>query len=355
MVISIKSPNSDDIWNRWKRQNVKSQNLEKHYKIKGSIFNLENITAAEYVKSVEKGAIIFYTKKETSKPEDVKPKIKYISPKKINKEKYYEFRQSPSKSDWKDDFAVPFYSSLKPVSCSKCKGKGTVTCNKCKGERFSVCPDCGGNEKKCKQCSGTGKLTESITIVNEKGEKIKKEISYQCNSCFGSGHIICSKCGGRGKVPCSYCNASGVYRCDECDGYGIIYQYEIRPVPFKRESRSEPILYSSMKLSGLESMIGKDIQQAIDEVEGILISKPDKQLDKKFIEPSLGFLSKDIQKIAKSAKKDWENAQKNSDLSISLPIYLFPVLVLKCETKKGRKFQVYAIGSEKKYRVYGEI
>lgn len=355
MSIQIKSPNPDEIWDRWKRQSAKSQNLEKHYKIKGSVFNLDNITSAEYVKEVEKGAIFLCFQTEKSQPEESKPKSKQISPKKLSKEEYYEFKSAPIKKDWKKDEVVPFFNSLKPVKCSACNGSGKVNCSKCKGQRFVECPSCNGKEKKCKNCNGTGRLSETITIINEKGEKSKKEITFQCNECFGTGKVVCEKCGGTGKVLCSYCKGSGVYRCDKCDGFGMIYQYEIKPVPFKRESNTEPILYSSMKLSGLESQIGKDIQEAVDSVEGILITKPEKQLDKKFIEPSLGYISKEIQKITKNLKKDWDSAKKDSDLSISLPIYLFPVLILKCQTRKGRKFDVFAIGSDKKYRVYGQI
>ncbi|MHA1886890.1 MAG: hypothetical protein ACTSX0_02595 [Promethearchaeota archaeon] len=355
MNIQIKSPNPDDIWDLWKRQNAKSQNLEKHYRIKGSTFNLDNITSSEYVKDVEKGAILLYLRTEKSLPEDAKPKVRQISPKKVTKESFYDFRTSPTKKNWKGDNVVPFLNTLKPVKCPSCEGSGKVQCSKCKGQRFVVCTNCGGKEKKCKKCNGTGKLSETITVINEKGEKIKKEIVFQCNECFGSGSVTCKKCGGTGKILCTYCDGTGVYRCDKCDGYGITYQYEIKPVPFKYDSQTEPMLFSSIKLSGLESQIGRDIQQALDQVEGILIRHPEKELNKKFIEPSLGYISKEIQKIAKNVKKEWESAQRSSNLSISLPIYLFPVLILKCETKKGRSFQVFAIGSEKKYRVYGKI
>lgn len=355
-AITIKSPNSDIIWDTWKQKNVKKQNLEKHYKVKGSIFNLENITAAEYVKGVDKAAIIFMLKKNTIKPDSEKPTQKIIPIKKLTKETFFEFKTSPKKEDWKEDSMVPFINTLTPISCEKCKGSGKVICNKCNGNHLVACPTCGdGKGLKCKECNGSGKITSKIVVINEKGDKTKKEISLNCNECYGNGKISCSKCGDSGKIPCQYCNAQGMFKCTECDGYGVKYRYEIRPVPFKQEQSNEPLLFSSIKLSGLEKQIGQDIQETIDEVEGILITKPDHQLDKKFVEPSLGYMSKDIQKMLKNCKKEIGNTEKDSSARIILPVYLFPVFVLNCETKKGKKFQVFAIGSEKKFHVYGEI
>ncbi|MHA1674762.1 MAG: hypothetical protein ACTSYI_14170, partial [Promethearchaeota archaeon] len=304
---------------------------------------------------VQKAAIIFLTKTNETRPDKDKPKKAQISVRKVSKEKFYEFKSFPKKSEWKDDTMVPFFNTLASHTCENCKGKGAVICKKCGGQHTVECPDCSGKGKKCKQCDGSGKYSLTISVYNEKGDKVKKDLSVKCNNCHGSGTLTCAKCGGTGKIPCQYCKAQGTYTCSECDGYGVIYQYEIKPVPFKHEHRAEPMLFSSIKLSGLEKQIGQDIQATIDDVEGIKITKPDKQLDKKFIEPSLGYIDKDIQKMIKSCRKEWKNAESSSGTKILLPFYLFPVFVLNCETKKGKKFQVYGIGSENKYHIYGEI
>jgi len=101
--------------------------------------------------------------------------------------------------------------------------------------------------------------------------------------------------------------------------------------------------------------MGREIHDAIDLVDAIVIRKPEKDLDQKFIEPSLGYYSKDIGKTVKEASKEWKQASKKEDINIGLPIYVFPVLVLNCETKKGKSFQVYSLGSDKKFLVFGEI
>jgi hypothetical protein len=60
MPVNIKSPNPDDIWDAWKRKNVKTQSLEKHYGIKGAVFKLDDISAAEFVKDVHKATLIYF-------------------------------------------------------------------------------------------------------------------------------------------------------------------------------------------------------------------------------------------------------------------------------------------------------
>ena len=62
MAIHIKSPNPDEVWEKWKLKAARSQKLEKYYGIKGAVFNLESITAAEFVKDVNKGAIFYLEK-----------------------------------------------------------------------------------------------------------------------------------------------------------------------------------------------------------------------------------------------------------------------------------------------------
>ncbi len=355
--ISIKSANPDVIWENWKQKNAKAQKLEKHYGVKGAVFKLDNITAAEFVKSVEKAIVIYLEKSIDIEPSKEKIKTEKASVRDVEKEKFYNINGYPIKSDWKGSSEVPFYKTLQKQNCSRCNGLGGVSCKKCEGSKLIPCPDCGGNveKTKCKACEGTGKVNLEITVINEKQEKTKKNIEVKCNVCMASGKITCAKCGGTGKVSCKYCDGQGIIQCSDCKGYGIFFTYQIKPVPFKKEHESDPVLLSSIKLSGLEKEMGKEIHDAIEQVEAIIIRKPEKDLDQKFIEPSLGYYSKEIGKTVKEASKEWKQSSKKEDINIRLPIYLFPVLVLNCETKKGRTFQVYSLGSDKKFLVFGNI
>ena len=65
MGITIKSANPDDIWESWKRKASKTQKLEKHYGTKGAVFNLDQVTATEFVKNVSKAAIIYFEKRKS--------------------------------------------------------------------------------------------------------------------------------------------------------------------------------------------------------------------------------------------------------------------------------------------------
>ena len=355
--ISIKSANPDVIWEKWKQKNAKTQNLEKYYGVKGAVFKLENITAAEYVKGVEKAIVIYLEKSFDIEPSKEKIKTEKASVKEVEKEKFYNITGYPVKSDWKGSTEVPFYKTLQKQNCSRCNGQGGITCKKCDGTKFVVCPDCGGKAEKtkCKACEGTGKISLEITVINEKQEKTKKTIEVKCNECMGTGKIICARCGGTGKAPCKYCSSLGIIQCSDCNGYGVFFNYQIMPVPFKKEHQSDPIILSSIKLSGLEREMGKEIHDAIEQVEAIVIRKPENELEQKFIEPSLGYFSKEIKNSVKEAAKEWKDASKTNEINIKLPIYVFPVLVLNCETKKGKSFQVFSLGSDKKFLVFGNI
>ncbi len=353
--VTIKSANPDEIWDKWKKKSVRSQKLEKHYGVKGAVFSIDNITAAEFVKGVNKAAILFFEKSYEVKAEKTKPKSEKGDVRDIEKVKFYNFKSNPIKAEWKGNEEVPSFASLTKVNCSKCSGRGGIACKKCNGNKVVPCPDCEGKPKKCKTCDGTGKYKVEVKVLDDKNEKSTKTLEVKCNECYGTGKLTCTRCGGLGKVPCKNCNALGLNTCPECRGHGSLFTYDIKPVPFKAESSAEPILLSSIKLSGLEKELGKEIQKTIEQVEGILIRNPEKELDQKFIEPNLGYFTKEIGKISKEASKEWKNASKKKEVKIKLPIFLFPVLALDCETKKGKKFQVFCIGSEKKFQVFGQI
>ena len=78
-------------------------------------------------------------------------------------------------------------------------------------------------------------------------------------------------------------------------------------------------------------------------------------MNRKAVEPNLGYMDKYIEKIIKEAEDHWKESQKKPEVKISLPIYVFPLQVLHCVTKKDRKFDVYSIGSQLKFSVFGWI
>ncbi len=70
--VRIKSPNIDDIFNKWKQKayRQKKKELEKQFGTKGAVFSLDTISAGETVKETMKEASIYFLveqKVETSK------------------------------------------------------------------------------------------------------------------------------------------------------------------------------------------------------------------------------------------------------------------------------------------------
>lgn len=317
MPVEIKSPNSDEIWDQWKQKNVKSQDLEKHYGIKGAVFSLENIAASEFVKGVIKAVAIYFEIEKQSKVSDKKGKIERGSYRRLEKERFFLFHSSVKANEWKQDKEVPFLDTISPIKCPKCNGQGFA-------------------KKKCGMCNGSGKIELSLDAMNEKQEKGHHKMEIRCPDCFGQGILQSSK-------------------CDECSGVGELFQYEIRPVPLKTTSDTEIVFLSSMKISGMEKELGRDIQEALDRVEGIVIKNPEKELDPKYVEAQLGFMDGDIKKILNNVFKDWKDISKSKDSKLATPIYLFPLISLKCETRKNKQFMVYSIGAGNKFLVFGRI
>lgn len=165
------------------------------------------------------------------------------------------------------------------VTCSRCKGSGTVTetcfrcggtgritktCPKCGGAGWieTTCPDCGGSgvvqvTKTCATCNGTGKVTVTetcpcclghgdylvcpmcgYTTCRSTGISIcpmcftSMGTGGTCAQCGGSGKITtektCPDCGGTGKitkwVTCGRCGGTGRARvtCTRCGGSGKV-------------------------------------------------------------------------------------------------------------------------------------
>ncbi|TES95643.1 MAG: hypothetical protein E3J90_09305 [Promethearchaeota archaeon] len=316
--IKIKTPNLDDIFEKWKQRSVRQdkKKMEKQFGTKGAVFSLDAISAAEYVKDTEKQAAIYFAIKKTVG--EVKKDIneKTVLPPKVAKETFYLFKGKGkiNKENWKGDEMVPIYDTIQTTPCKNCKGKGYV-------------------ETKCRTCKGTGKIEEKLQVLT--GEEQNKEVkpfSYECSVCFGSG--------------------TNVEQCRDCGGYKNLYKYQILPVPFKTVVTGIPVLHSSAQTK-YEKEIERDLHQMIEEVEGIRFNDF-KDLESKS-EASLGYWNKNIKKTISSAGSDFKSYSKDKETQITTQIYLFPMIQMFCETKKGTKFEIYSLGSANKFMIYSNF
>lgn len=302
----------DEIFEKWKNQavNKKKKKLEKQFGTKGSVFSLNNISAAETVKETLTEAAIYFAVKKIIEPVNKKEKEIAVA-NKLSKEDFHVFKEKVNKENWGGDKIVPMFNTIKPVPCKKCNGKGFL-------------------EYKCKECGGSGKIEEKWKIyVGEEENKQKTKFSYPCGECFGTGKLR--------------------EQCGECDGHKNLYSYQILPVPFKTVVSGIPVLHSSAKTK-YEREIEEDLHELIQEVEGIKF-KDFKALSKK-AEASLGYWNKNIKKTIKDASKDYKKYGKDDDYKMDSQIYLFPMIQLICETKRGKDFEIFSIGSQNKFIIY---
>ncbi|TFG02403.1 MAG: hypothetical protein EU540_01640 [Promethearchaeota archaeon] len=316
--VRIKTPNLDDIFERWKTKAGRTQRkqMEKQFGTKGSVFTLEAISAAEYVTPPAlKGAAIYFSIKKTIAASSVKEENLVIAPR-LGRETFYSFKGSRDidKDNWKGNEEVPMFESIEPVPCKTCRGNGYI-------------------EDKCKPCKGTGKIVETwAVLVGEEQKKEKKTFEYPCGNCYGTG-----------KLPSP---------CKECGGHKNLYKYEILPVPFKTVAMGIPILHSSLQTK-YEKEMGKDLQELIEKVEGIKFSNF-KELNNK-AEGSLGYWDKNVKKTISASGSDYKTHEKDKDTKIQSQIYLFPMVGLNCKTKKGKKFEIYSIGSAENFMIYSNF
>jgi hypothetical protein len=316
--VRIKTPNLDDIFEKWKQNTSRNDHkkMEKQFGTKGAIFSLDAISAAEYVKDTLKEAAIYFAVKKSLGPAPKGKDENIVTAPRVGREQFYSFKGSGkvNKENWKEKDLVPIYESIQAVPCKSCKGKGYI-------------------ENKCKTCGGTGKIEETFTVlVGEELKKEKKTFSYPCGACYGSGN--------RTEL------------CKECEGHKNLYKYETLPVPFQTVVTGVPVLHSSAQTK-YEKEIGNDLQQVLDEVEGIKFTDF-KDLESK-VEASLGYMNKNIKKTVGSARSDYKDYDKDKDSQITTQIYLFPLIQMFCETKKGSKFEIYSLGSANKFMIYSNF
>ncbi len=316
--VRIKTPNLDEIFEKWKQRVVRSdkKKMEKQFGTKGAIFSLDAISAAEYVKDTQKEAAIYFAIKKTVGEISKETDEKTVLAPKVVRETFYSFKGKGKidKSDWKGDEMVPTYETLQTVPCKNCSGKGYI-------------------ENKCKTCKGTGKIEEKVQVLT--GEEQKKEdkpFSYPCGVCYGTG--------------------TSKEQCKECGGHKNFYKYQVLPVPFKTVVTGIPVLHSSAQTK-YEKEIERDLHQMIEDVEGIKFNDL-KELETKS-EASLGYWNKDIKKTISSAGSDYKSHSKDKETQITTQIYLFPMIQMFCETKRGSKFEIYSLGSNNKFMIYSNF
>jgi len=315
--VRIKTPNLDSIFAKWKESTARKDKklMERQFGTKGAIFSLDAISAAEYVNPPAlKGAAIYFSVKKTistsnNKEQNLVPAFR------VSRETFYSFKGAKiDKETWKGNEEVPMFETLQAVPCKTCKGNGFV-------------------EENCKSCKGTGKIVENLVVlIGAEQKKEKKTFEYPCGECYG-----------KSKLP---------YPCKECGGHKNFYKYEILPVPFKTVVSGLPILHSSLQTK-YEKEIGKELIALIEKVEGIKFNKFDDLTSK--AEGSLGYWDKEVSKTVKAAGSDYKKFEKDKETKIESQIYLFPMIQLNCQTKRGKKFEVYSIGSEQNFMIFSNF
>ncbi len=356
MPITIKSPNADDVFARYLRIAPK-KDVEKAYAVKGAVFDLDKISAAENVQNTTKGSVFYFQYKTEIKPvAKGKDDEQTVEIPKADRMEFFDFGSAVvDKENWKKkEDKVPGFKSIHEVNCSKCGGNGFLKCD-CGGAGEVKCGKCQGKGTIADaRCKGTGKLEVELTVYDGKMSKNRVRKSYQCPECFGAGNLTCSECNGAGKIPCKRCAGKKGQVCKDCGGVGKFYGYSNIPVPYKAVSGLDVQIFSSLKLGKFEQEMGQELAEILEKSDAIAI-KDVKDLNQKIIEPTLGFFDGQVKNAMNNCAKEFSSLEKGKDTKPQYPIWVFPLLILDCATKKGSTFQIYAIGTEKSFIVKGTL
>ena len=87
---------------------------------------------------------------------------------------------------------------------------------------------------------------------------------------------------------------------------------------------------------------------------GILVKQDFKELTNK-AQGSLGYWDKNVKKTISAMGNDYKTHEKDKDTKIQSQIYLFPMVGLNWKTKKGKKFEVYSLGSAENFMIYSNF
>ncbi|HEX08658.1 MAG TPA: hypothetical protein ENG38_02480, partial [Thermoplasmatales archaeon] len=241
--MSIQTPSPDEIFKVWLNK-LDDKTLLKYFKMKNVPLSRKNISAAEFVKKVNKYAL-FIVKMEL--PAETKRKTKREKVLKIEGMLFYDH---PIEKD------VPIFKSLKLVKCEKCNGSGYLACKSCGGRGYITCVKCKGRgEIKCDKCNGRGEIEITIKVEVEEGKRVNKKLKIKCPKCHGKGSVKCDKCGGLGKIKCPDCDGSGREICKECGGVGNIATYEVGKIRAKKLIDTKILFSEEIKKEYREEII----------------------------------------------------------------------------------------------------
>ncbi len=356
MAITIKAPNADDIFVRYLRI-ANKKDVEKAYAVKGAVFDLDKISAAESVQNVTKGAVFYFQYKTEIKPAaKSKEDEQEVAIPKADRIDFFDFGTAVvDKEKWKrKEDKVPGFKSIHEVNCSKCGGNGFLKCE-CGGAGEMKCNKCQGKGTIADSyCKGEGKLEVELTVYDGSMNKNRVRKSYQCPDCFGAGNLTCPECNGAGKIVCKRCGGKKGQVCKECGGAGKFYAYSMIPVPYRAVSGLDVCIFPSLKLGKFEKEMGQELEEILEKSDAISV-KDVKDLNQKFIEPTLGYFDGQVKSAMNNAQKEFSSLEKNKDTKPKYPVWVFPLLILECATKKGSSYQIYAIGTEKSFIVKGTL
>ncbi|MEM4447307.1 MAG: hypothetical protein QXP17_02885 [Candidatus Jordarchaeales archaeon] len=339
----LKPPSPDEVFSIWV-SGMRDDEVEELFARKDMPFDRSSVSAAEFVKEVDrKIAVFFMSKVETESLESEKKESNYEG---LLKVKFYEFPKGKVSPELKLDSRLPMFNSLEKVECSECAGKGYLECDKCGGKGTLPCSECGeSGEVSCDECDGSKEITLTLSVISN-GEEVEKELKIQCPTCFGSGKVVCGKCGGLTKLVCNECEGDGKFPCKKCKGAGIVFSYSISPPPVS--GKKAYLIYSKPEI---DEALSEMLVDKISQLEAVKVNDY-KQLNKDDLEALLGFYNKDVDSKASRARKLFAELEKKADKTGETPlypIYIFPIVRLDVETVKGKRIQVFAVGGEKNY------
>lgn len=331
----------DEVFSKWIDKLSDSQ-LSKIFGMKK-----DAISAAEFVKETERHLIFNFDLIIGSKQ---KRENRVVKMNELKKLKFYIFPKSVDHKDWKGPDEVAYWEEMEISDCGTCNGTGSITCKDCGGKGTVACKSCNGTGWiSCKKCDGTG--TKEITVkvkIHGKGEE-EKTIKVQCDYCYGTGKVGCDKCAGTGKVLCETCEGLGKDDCSRCEGFGKVAYVPVGTPPFEEGRTTEWIIDKSIK----KAIETKNIK--LDSLQYAEISSLEK-LDEKNVKELMGFVTKnlksqikDFQKVFKKYKEDYKNKKGSPLKKPELPIRIIPIIALRVETPKKKKFTIFALGTQEKY------
>ena len=354
--MQLLTPDADEVFSKFIQQ-TDDKKIKKFFGV-----DKPAITAAEYVKNVDKSGFFFFSSqidpKEAKSISEKDLKSWEVSAEKISKEKFYSFKDAVDESKWKGKDKVLMSANIKKITCERCKGKGFKSCDKCKGKMTVSCNDCKGKGgSKCNKCEKNDLIVEIEVIeVDSNGKESKKSLKIDeliCNNCLGTKESRCRTCNGTGTVLCHECQGKGNFLCDECKGAGFSYRLYEGVVPIKIKGKSIPNTFTTKRDKWM--LDDKELSSKIEAAETFEFNSLDKFNESEF-EDLFGVpkLDKDLLNLIEDTRKHFSSLEKDFKKRKAAEKPLFPIdlvilLRLQVESQKGKKCDVYALGTINKW------